>query len=88
MFASTEAYEAIKSSDLLSASNVAKAIGISEEDIIWIGFFDPAISFKVTTPRIRSGKKKSAGGFMENDIHGSQEHMGLASLRLPEEFSF
>ncbi|KAF5561477.1 hypothetical protein FNAPI_3632 [Fusarium napiforme] len=88
MFASTEAYEAIKSSDLLSASNVAKTVGISEEDIIWIGFFDPAISFKVTIPRIRSGKKKSAGGFMENDIHGSQEHMGLASLKLPEEFNF
>ncbi|KAH7178181.1 hypothetical protein DER46DRAFT_675926 [Fusarium sp. MPI-SDFR-AT-0072] len=88
MFASKEAYEAIKSSDLLSTSNVAKAIGISEEDIIWIGFFDPAISFKVTIPRVRSGKKKSAGGFMENDIHGSQEHMGLASLRLPEGFSF
>ncbi|KAF5619591.1 uncharacterized protein FTJAE_11875 [Fusarium tjaetaba] len=88
MFASTEAYEAIKSSDFLSATNVAKAIGISEEDIIWIGFFDPAISFKVTIPRIRSGKKKSAGGFMENDIHGSQEHIGLASLKLPKEFSF
>ncbi|KAI7767260.1 hypothetical protein LZL87_009662 [Fusarium oxysporum] len=88
MFASIEAYEAVKSSDLLSTSNVAKAIGISEEDIIWIGFFYPAISFKVTIPRVRSGKKKSAGGFMENDIHGSQEHMGLASLRLPEGFSF
>ncbi|KAG4256059.1 hypothetical protein FPRO03_05007 [Fusarium proliferatum] len=87
MFASEEAYEAVKSSDLLSPSNVAKAIGISEEDIIWIGFFDPAISFKVTIPRIRSGKKKSAGGFMENDIHGSQEHMGLASLKLPEGFN-
>ncbi|KAF9774189.1 hypothetical protein IL306_007865 [Fusarium sp. DS 682] len=87
MFSSQEAYQAIKNSDLLSASNVAKAIDISEEDIIWIGFFDPAISFKVTIPRIRSGKKKSAGGFMENDIHGSQEHMGLASLKLPEGFS-
>ncbi|KAG4269158.1 hypothetical protein FPRO04_12147 [Fusarium proliferatum] len=87
MFASEEAYEAVKSSDLLSPSNVAKAISISEEDIIWIGFFDPAISFKVTIPRIRSGKKKSAGGFMENDIHGSQEHMGLASLKLPEGFN-
>ncbi|KAF5695258.1 hypothetical protein FDENT_562 [Fusarium denticulatum] len=88
IFASKEAYEAIRSSDLLSASNVAKAVGISEEDIIWVGFFDPAISFKVTIPRIRSGKKKSAGGFMENDIHGSQEHMGLASLKLPEGFNF
>ncbi|KAI1035623.1 hypothetical protein LB504_005783 [Fusarium proliferatum] len=88
MFASKEAYEAVKSSDLLSSSNVAKAIGISEQDIIWIGFFDPAIAFKVTIPRIRSGKKKSAGGFMENDIHGSQEHMDLASMKLPEGFNF
>ncbi|KAF5965106.1 hypothetical protein FBULB1_12410 [Fusarium bulbicola] len=88
MFTSKEAYEAVKSSDLLSASNIAKAVGIAKEDIIWIGFFDPAISFKVTIPRIRSGKKKSASGFMENDIHGSQEHMGLASLKLPEGFNF
>ncbi|KAF4339293.1 hypothetical protein FBEOM_6829 [Fusarium beomiforme] len=87
MFSSQETYQAIKASDLLSARNVAKAIGILEQDIIWIGFFDPAMSFKVTIPRIRSGKKKSAGGFMENDIHGSQEHMGLASLVLPEGFS-
>ncbi|KAI1045741.1 hypothetical protein LB505_009309 [Fusarium chuoi] len=88
MFASEKAYEAVKSSDLLSPSNVAKAIGIPEQDIIWIGFFDPAIAFKVTIPRIRSGKKKSAGGFMENDIHGSQEHMGLASMKLPKGFNF
>ncbi|KAF5586931.1 hypothetical protein FPCIR_7740 [Fusarium pseudocircinatum] len=88
IFASKETYEAVKSSDLLSSSNVAKSIGISEEDIIWIGFFDPAISFKVTIPRIRSGKKKSAGGFMENDIHGSQEHMGLASLKFREGSNF
>ncbi|KAF4457883.1 hypothetical protein F53441_236 [Fusarium austroafricanum] len=87
MFSSEKTYQAVKTSGLLSASNVAKALGITEEDIIWIGFFDPAISFKVTIPRIRSGQKKSAGGFMENDIHGSQEHMGLASLKLPSGFS-
>jgi hypothetical protein len=83
MFSSEADYQAVKASGLLSSPNVADALGIPEEDIIWIGFFDPAISFKVTIPRVRSGKKKSAGGFMENDIHGSQEHMGLASLKLP-----
>jgi hypothetical protein len=83
MFSSEADYQAVKDSGLLSPHNVADALGIPEEDIIWIGFFDPAISFKVTIPRVRSGKKKSAGGFMENDIHGSQEHMGLASLKLP-----
>jgi hypothetical protein len=83
MFSSEADYQAVKASGFLSPHNVADALGIPEEDIIWIGFFDPAISFKVTIPRVRSGKKKSAGGFMENDIHGSQEHMGLASLKLP-----
>ncbi|CAG7560593.1 unnamed protein product [Fusarium equiseti] len=84
IFSSEEIYNTIKSSGLLSASNVAKAIGVGEDDIVWIGFFDPAISFKVTIPRVRMGVKKSAGGFMESDIHGSQEHMGLASTRLPD----
>jgi hypothetical protein len=83
MFSSEADYQAVKASGLLSPHNVADALGIPEEDIIWIGFFNPAIAFKVTIPRVRSGKKKSAGGFMENDIHGSQEHMGLASLKLP-----
>lgn len=84
IFSSKEIYNTMKASNLLSPSNVAKAIGVAEEDIIWIGFFDPAISFKVTIPRVRMGVKKSAGGFMESDIHGSQEHMGLASMRIPD----
>lgn len=84
MFSSKIDYDTIKASGILSSSNVAKAIGITKEDIIWIGFFDPALSFKVTIPRIRMGVRKSAGGFMENDIHGSQEHIGLANMTLPE----
>ncbi|KIL83736.1 hypothetical protein FAVG1_13012 [Fusarium avenaceum] len=83
MFSSEAEYQEVKASGFLSPRNVADALGILEGDIIWIGFFDPAISFKVTIPRVRSGRQKSAGGFMENDIHGSQEHMGLASLKLP-----
>ncbi|KAJ4149043.1 hypothetical protein NW754_000479 [Fusarium falciforme] len=83
IFDSEADYQAIKSSGLLSPTNVSKALGISKEDIIWMGFFDPAMAFKVTIPRVRSGKKKSAGGFMESDIHGSQEHLGLANLKLP-----
>ncbi|KAL6352466.1 hypothetical protein LRP88_14233 [Fusarium phalaenopsidis] len=83
IFDSEADYRAIKSLGLLSSTNVSKALGIPKEDIIWMGFFDPAMAFKVTIPRVRSGKKKSAGGFMESDIHGSQEHLGLANLKLP-----
>lgn len=84
MFDSETDYQAIKSSGLLSPDNISKALDIPKEDIIWMGFFDPARAFKVTIPRVRSGKKKSAGGFMESDIHGSQEHLGLANLKLPD----
>lgn len=79
----TEAdYQRIKSSGILSREKVAHYIGIPADDIIWMGFYDPARAFKVTFPRVRSQKHKSAGGFMENDVHGSQEHTGLAQLPL------
>lgn len=83
MFHSEEAYYAIKKSDLLSPGNVAKALGIAEEDIIWSGFFDPALAFKVTIPRKRGGMRAAAGSFMENDVHGSQQHVGFANIKLP-----
>jgi hypothetical protein len=84
IFYSESDYRSIKETNLLSSTSVAKALGVPLEDIIWMGFFDPALAFKVTIPRVRSGRKKSAGGFMENDVHGSQEHLGLASLELPQ----
>ncbi|KAM5356919.1 hypothetical protein ACJ41O_003565 [Fusarium nematophilum] len=87
IFYSEADYRAAQASDLLSPAKVAKALGIAKDDIIWAGFFDPAMSFKVTIPRVRSGERRSAGGFMESDIHGSQEHLGLAKLELPRKTS-
>lgn len=88
MFETEEAYNAIKDSGLLSDENLAKALGISKEDIIWSGFFHPALAFKVTIPRMRGGKRVAAGGFMEGDIHGSQQHLGLATMKLPAAMAF
>jgi hypothetical protein len=82
IFYSEADYQRIKGSGMLSRERVAHSIGIPPEDIIWMGFFDPARAFKVTFPRVRSGRHKSAGGFMEHDVHGSQEHTGLAMLKL------
>ncbi|KAK5999193.1 hypothetical protein PT974_01584 [Cladobotryum mycophilum] len=84
MFATEEIYRKIYNSDLLSVENVIKALGITREDIIWMGFFKPALAFKITIPRFRGGKRASAGGFMEDDVHGSQQHTGIASLALPD----
>ncbi|KAL2203090.1 hypothetical protein CC79DRAFT_1360910 [Sarocladium strictum] len=82
MFYTEADYKRIKNSGILSRERIAQAIGIAESDVIWMGFFDSAQAFKVTFPRIRNGKPKSAGGFMEDDIHGSQEHTGLHRLKL------
>ncbi|KAH7118594.1 hypothetical protein B0J13DRAFT_513606 [Dactylonectria estremocensis] len=84
IFTSEAIFAAVKRSKLLSPDNVARALGIPKEDVVWMGFFEPALAFKVTIPRVRAGKRTSAGGFMENDVHGSQQHIGLATLKLPE----
>ncbi|KAF6809047.1 caib baif family enzyme [Colletotrichum musicola] len=84
IFESKATFRDVKESKLLSREKVAKALEIAENDIVWMGFFEPALAFKVTIPRVRGGKKAAAGGFMENDIHGSQQHLGLATLPLIE----
>ncbi|KPM35795.1 hypothetical protein AK830_g10775 [Neonectria ditissima] len=83
IFTSEAMFNSIIKSNLLSPDTVAKALGVAKEDIVWMGFFKPALAFKVTIPRFRAGKKTPAGGFMENDVHGSQQHLGLATLKLP-----
>lgn len=82
IFESETTFRAVRDSPILSRERVSKALNIPEDEIIWLGFFEPALAFKVTIPRIRAGKKVAAGGFMENDIHGSQQHLGLATMRL------
>ncbi|KAH9898810.1 hypothetical protein F4778DRAFT_782914 [Xylariomycetidae sp. FL2044] len=84
LFATEADYRRVKTSTLLSRANVARALAVAEADIIWMGFFDPARAFKVTIPRVRGGRTKSAGGFMEDDVHGSQEHLGIADIGLEQ----
>lgn len=85
VFLSEEEFDFVKNSNILTRTRVAEALGISPKDIIWMGFFEPALAFKITIPRVRGSKRTAAGGFMENDVHGSQEHIGLATLELPQQ---
>ncbi|KAK7977737.1 hypothetical protein PG988_005227 [Apiospora saccharicola] len=89
MFETEATYQAVKLSGLLTKNRVAAALGVRPEDqIAWCGFFDPARAFKVTIPRLRGGGGQlsvPAGGFMEDDVHGTQQHLELFNLRLPEE---
>ncbi|KAI0137492.1 hypothetical protein BJ170DRAFT_572729 [Xylariales sp. AK1849] len=84
MFGSQETYSTIKESGMLSPETVASALDLPVEQVIWSGFFDPALAFKVTIPRIRAEKITAAGSFMEDDVHGSQQHRALANMKLPD----
>ncbi|KAH7324205.1 hypothetical protein B0I35DRAFT_449254 [Stachybotrys elegans] len=76
-------YALIKDSDMLNAQKLADVLGIPEQEIVWMGFFEPALAFKITIPRYRNGKKASSGSFMENDVHGSQQHTAVAAMEIP-----
>ncbi|KAJ5315141.1 hypothetical protein N7476_005448 [Penicillium atrosanguineum] len=82
MFDDAAAYHQIKESGLLTPERVAELYGIAVADIVWSGFFDPALAFKATIPRRRHGQPQSSGGFMENDVHGSQNHLPLMNLSI------
>ncbi|KAI1137608.1 hypothetical protein F5Y05DRAFT_404776 [Hypoxylon sp. FL0543] len=85
IFESRDTYLKVKESGMLSPKTIAAAYNLSESDIVWCGFFDPAQAFKATIPRIRAGKRTAGGSFMENDVHGSQQHLALVNLKLSEE---
>lgn len=84
MFSSESVYQLVRQSDMLNPKTASDALGLPQEEIIWCGFFDPARAFKVTIPRVRAGKKVAAGSFMEDDVHGSQQHLGLVNVELSE----
>jgi hypothetical protein len=83
MFESPTSYQLVKSASFLNASSMANLFGIQEEDIVWQGFFDQALAYKVTIPRMRNGKPTSSGGYMESDVHASQMYIGFMNLELP-----
>jgi len=99
IFSSLPIYNFVKGSGLLSTSLIAKLYHIKEEGIIWSGFFDQAMAFKATIPRRlmvevtgEDGKRTKSleyfvsGGFMETDVHASQQYVGLLTLPLSEKF--
>jgi hypothetical protein len=98
VFSSGSIYNIIKDSSLLTPSMVASLYHIEEEQIIWCGFFDQAMAWKCTIPRYReevgdsvAGNERGVrkvvpnGGFMETDVHASQQYAGLLSLELGSE---
>ncbi|PVH89439.1 hypothetical protein DL98DRAFT_402406 [Cadophora sp. DSE1049] len=85
VFSSLPVYNIIKKSDLLAKKAIARLYHLDESAIIWCGFFDQAMAFKATIPRMRDGKFVSSGAYMETDVHASQQYAGLLDLKLGEE---
>jgi hypothetical protein len=85
IFDDISTYEAVKKSRLLSKETAAQLFGRPINDIVWCGFFDQALAWKLTLPRRRNGRICCSGGFGENDVHGSQQYFPLMELRLSEE---
>jgi len=89
MFPDLAVYTLVKHSNLLTRTLIARLYHLKEEEIIWCGFYDQAMAWKATIPRkgLRGGMLMpiASGGFMEADVHGSQQYMGLLELKLSEE---
>lgn len=86
IFGTEKEYQFVKSSGILSGASVAAILGFKEEEVIWSGFFDQALAFKATFPRLRRGNTAPNGGFMEDDVHASQKHVGLLNTKLAKSF--
>lgn len=92
MFSDPLIYNQIKNSNILTAEKIASLYNIPVEDIVWCGFFDPALAFKATIPRrARFNSNGSqgpsslvvpSGGPWENDVHGSQKYLPLMRLEI------
>lgn len=85
MFESQALYQLVKDANFLNTASMAKLFKIAEDDIVWDGFFDQAHAYKVTVPRLRNGKPTASGGYMENDVHASQQYISFMNLSLPPE---
>lgn len=83
LFSDESTYHKVKAAGILGKRKISALYGVSEDEIIWCGFFDQALGFKATIPRKRNGRNAAAGGFMEDDIHASTQHMPLMLLPLP-----
>lgn len=87
MFDRESIYRAVKNADILSTGAVAEMFDIPAEHVVYSGFFDQARAYKVTMARLRNGKRVPAGGYMEDDVHGSQMYLPLVNKELPVSLS-
>lgn len=84
IFEREDVFRAVKDAEILGAEVVSRLYDIQPDQVVWSGFFDQALAYKATIPRVRGDRFVAAGGFMEDDVHGSQMYIPFLELELPE----
>lgn len=77
MFDDEARYRMVKDSGAVTHASLARAYGITEEQITNFQFFDPALAFKLTIRRPRA-----QGSIGETDTFGAQQHAPLLALEV------
>lgn len=79
LFAAPDVYRHVRDHGDLTPERMAEAFRVAEADVVYCGFFEPALAFKLTL--LRHGDQ---GGFGERDTFGAQQHGPLLELRVPK----
>jgi hypothetical protein len=80
MFTDPAVYARVRDSGVLSRERMAALYRLTDADITYCDFFEPALAFKLT--HIRAGDQ---GGIAERDTFGAQQHAPLLGLLVPDE---
>lgn len=78
MFRQRETYEKVMRSGIITRELVSKIYNVPADQVV-ITPYDIVNSIKVTIPR-----KYVSGDIRDDDIYGSQQHMPLAGVMMPE----
>lgn len=81
MFADRASYEKVKSSGVLNEDLVCRLYRTTPDQIVSMLFFDPALAYKFTLKR---SMKRLQGSIGENDTFGTQQHVPLLDVEIPD----
>lgn len=79
MFRAERDYEIFKSRGLIDRAVIADLYGITQEQVLDIIFFDPALAIKICLPRAIS-----SGAPGDRDVYGAQQHAPLLLWNFPD----
>jgi len=79
MFTDPALYARVRDSGVLSRARITELYKVTDTDITYCDFFEPALAFKFTL--IRRGTQ---GGTGERDTFGAQQHAPLLALPIPD----